>query len=730
MASDRLHEEGRRVVCLGYIAMFLWHLFMVAARIVILVMFARAYGPYVAIVVGVHWIATLVWLLFERTNFCGDPTSRPPKRRIYFEVPFACVVSFIFLFVYFNVKDSASLVRSVIYHLLTSVETVVLASLFYAFFATLSYAPWLFGFSVGLYLVGVALVSVYYCAWHPNRTDNCYLIGVPKHCSCRGCCRRGDDNEDVIGNVDLPLRDSNTNSSGSEGGGGEERPSIRIHETVAADRQGGNTQMPNGQSNLLLPPAAVTSNYNRLDPAGGRSRYDGLYPATTSSPLSSGTIATSSVSQAGIPQQRRSSTPGGGGPQEFIVPQSTAADLGLPYYYSSTNVRRSQSHNQPRPRRTTWFRDERRNSDFPLTSTPYSHSGFHYPSVLGGGEMSSSDFAITRQQWMYPKIFPAYQYQDQPPHAFTGSNRPLPGSSWSGIESSATGATVGSGQRLHSSHFNSCGSRTSTPYPSVQVNVIQDSMTEEIDHAAPQRISGNFSKFSPHTSQYNSGYRNSGYRYSSSSHNLRASTSNLPPSRPESVQSRASNGHTHQNGDPSYYLRPHNEGSRRYESGWNARRSSPHSRSGSCTPKQSPYLPRRGNRHFSNPLFPNDPLLQYTQLYTTHSSPHSIRRSQSGAGPHHQVSSAGGNSARHSAGNYSEHSGISQGREIHTENRPCGSGSGSGSGDCDGVSLPLSGISEPTLDACDSHVTIGMVASSNSPHFTSFSVHSDRGTLV
>ena len=57
------------------------------------------------------------------------------------------------------------------------------------------------------------------------------------------------------------------------------------------------------------------------------------------------------------------------------------------------------------------------------------------------------------------------------------------------------------------------------PYPSVQANVIQNSMTE-IDQATPQRISGNSSKFSPHTSQYNSGYW-----YSSSSHDLRASIS-------------------------------------------------------------------------------------------------------------------------------------------------------------------------------------------------------------
>ena len=105
-------------------------------------------------------------------------------------------------------------------------------------------------------------------------------------------------------------------------------------------------------------------------------------------------------------------------------------------------------------------------------------------------------------------------------------------------------------------------------------------------------------------------------------------------------------------GDSSYYLYSHNDGSRRYESGQNARRSSLHSRSSRCNQKQSPYLPRHGNKHFSNPLFPNDPLLQYTQLYTTHSSPYPIRRSQSGAGPYYQVGSAAGdNSVRHSVGN-------------------------------------------------------------------------------
>ena len=117
-------------------------------------------------------------------------------------------------------------------------------------------------------------------------------------------------------------------------------------------------------------------------------------------------------------------------------------------------------------------------SDFPFTSTPYSHSAFPYLSVLGGGEMNSSDFPITIKTAVdVPKGFPG-----------------LPVSS-----PAATCLLVPAGMRMRP-----------VLYPSVQVNIIQDSMTK-IDHAAPQRISGNSSKFSLHTSQYNSGCRYSAH---------------------------------------------------------------------------------------------------------------------------------------------------------------------------------------------------------------------------
>lgn len=202
--SDRLHAERRRVVIPAYIITFLWHLFVIPSRIFALVLFAAAYGPYVSVVIGVHWGAAIIWTLAERTNFCGDLSTTPPRKRYFFEVPFVGVVSFIFIFIYFNVRDGSTMVRIIVYHLLTSVETLLLSALFYVAYPSLPFSPWVFGLSVSAYGIGIAFMFLYYVAWHPNRTDDCFLcLGCPKSCDCCQCL--SDKGELHLGNVDLPL---------------------------------------------------------------------------------------------------------------------------------------------------------------------------------------------------------------------------------------------------------------------------------------------------------------------------------------------------------------------------------------------------------------------------------------------------------------------------------------------------------------------------------------------
>ena len=195
-----------------------------------MVLFAVAYGPYIAVVVGVHWGAAIIWTLAERTNFCGDLSTTPPKKRYLLELPFVGVVSFIFLFIYFNVRDGSTMVRIIVYHLLTAVETLLLSALFYVAHPNLSLSPWVFALSVSSYGLGVAFMFLYYAAWHPSRTEDCFLcIGCPKSCECCPCF--SDKGELHLGNVDLPLdgegrmespRDEERRSRGDIEG--EERP--------------------------------------------------------------------------------------------------------------------------------------------------------------------------------------------------------------------------------------------------------------------------------------------------------------------------------------------------------------------------------------------------------------------------------------------------------------------------------------------------------------------------
>lgn len=233
IGSDRLHSNSRRVVFPAYVTTFFWHFFVVPSRVASLALFAVAHGPYIVVVIGVHWMVAAAWTLFERTNLCGDHTKTPKKRRLHLEIPFVIVLSFIFTFVYFNLREGSTLTRIVTYHLATSVETIIIASLFYIYLPSLGFAPWAFSFTVGGYTLGMSFMALYYAAWHPKRTTDCFRIGLPHACDCCKVFHKSD--RGGMGNVDLPLdnvgRQSSTpstcsgptcsnNNSGTSAGGG------------------------------------------------------------------------------------------------------------------------------------------------------------------------------------------------------------------------------------------------------------------------------------------------------------------------------------------------------------------------------------------------------------------------------------------------------------------------------------------------------------------------------
>ena len=216
-SSDRLHCDTRRVVLMGHLTCFLWHACMTAARICALAVFTVGFGPYVVVVVSIHWLASVLWMAYEKTDFCGDITVRPQKRRTSLEVLFIMIISFVFLFIFFNVKNGPTLSRIVVYHVATCVETLIIVAVYYGVYAYSPASPLLFCWSFGLYVLGLCLMGLFFGVWHPSRTEDYSYVGVPRNCSSFSCCCSGKDKDeeaaDGIGNVDLPLNLTSNSSS-------------------------------------------------------------------------------------------------------------------------------------------------------------------------------------------------------------------------------------------------------------------------------------------------------------------------------------------------------------------------------------------------------------------------------------------------------------------------------------------------------------------------------------
>lgn len=606
IASDRLHCEKRRIVLPAHFASFFWHAFLVPARIVALSLFALAYGPYITIIIGIHWIASIIWTFFEKTNFCGDLTTTPPKKRLHLEIPFVIVVSFVYTFLYFNVRDGSTMSRIIIYHILTSVETLIISALFYVAYPNLVFAPWIFAFTVSFYILGVAFMALYYAAWHPGRTNDCFCLGIPHACDCCELFHKKASHS--IANVDLPL----------DGEG--ERASF------AVVRVGGmiyNQRMQERQQGT----------------AGEDSRNGSIHY----NPLSNLSALTESVSKYTIAQvanqSRLSRTPPyrghkvliGGEREEtrdnHVISRDTPTRVNNTSHHSSGH--NSILHPQNRNDRQTWLQRSR-------SERYYRHS-----TANAGREdiqkdrmpIPKSTSLSRRPDWRrsvghyLPSIRNNHRLSLTTPESFGITNHPhtLPSS-------------IGEDQ-------NRTGETSNTPI--LQINGVTRNRYEPMPYAVP--TSRRLPK-SHYPSSVPSSVPSSGPSSGPSSDPLVPGTSIEPcysvPGRNVSRKSSTSYSDTNYTDFSPYYLEYQNHyinvpmiatPSRhrslspiRYaQSGYGSRHGSPNSRSANCTPKQSPYTKKK-HRKSSNPLHTRDAMQEFTQLYNTSSpslSPARYRRS-------------------------------------------------------------------------------------------------------
>ena len=141
-----------------------WRLTMVASRIVTLVLFASVYKSWILLVIGLHWIAMTVWIVYQKPTFCNKRSDSRILRLM-----FPVVIGFIYVFCFFNVKAGFTRTRLVFFYVLMLVENCALMGAWLPYrheYGVVFVAAVVMVF--GGYLIGILALLLYYQCYHPS----------------------------------------------------------------------------------------------------------------------------------------------------------------------------------------------------------------------------------------------------------------------------------------------------------------------------------------------------------------------------------------------------------------------------------------------------------------------------------------------------------------------------------------------------------------------------------
>ncbi|KAG5194312.1 hypothetical protein JEQ12_013109 [Ovis aries] len=141
----------------------LWRMGMVGARVLSLVLFFRAYGVWVLVVTGAHWLVMTFWLVAQQSDIV-DSTCR---WRL-----FNLLVGAVFILCYLNLWDGPSRNRMATFYTVMLLENIILVLLATDFLQGASWTS--LGAIAGVlsgFLIGSVSLVLYYSLLHPKSTD-------------------------------------------------------------------------------------------------------------------------------------------------------------------------------------------------------------------------------------------------------------------------------------------------------------------------------------------------------------------------------------------------------------------------------------------------------------------------------------------------------------------------------------------------------------------------------
>ncbi|XP_077991539.1 XK-related protein 6-like [Glandiceps talaboti] len=158
-------DDKENISYVGIVFQMTWRLFTVAARVIALALFASIFLWAVFIIVIVHWLGMTLWLVVQKTEFCGTGVE---------EILFDGVIGIVYIFCFFNMKEGRTRYRMATFYCIIFVENSFLIGLWYwqkeeDYVYTI---PALF-FVWGGFVIGIFCMILYYLCCHPTGNIQC-----------------------------------------------------------------------------------------------------------------------------------------------------------------------------------------------------------------------------------------------------------------------------------------------------------------------------------------------------------------------------------------------------------------------------------------------------------------------------------------------------------------------------------------------------------------------------
>ena len=174
LREDRDGRSG--LSCTALLLMFLWHVFIIASRVLALALFTAQFTYWVAVLAGAHvfiMLPLILWLRCqsgqnEQRKQSRDVSNRSNKCNQLFNV----MMIALYLFTYVNLQEGHSRLYYNCYYVIVYCENCIMIVTWYVFSDT--EMKWYVLGAILLvivgFLIGVAFQLIYYYCAHPNNS--------------------------------------------------------------------------------------------------------------------------------------------------------------------------------------------------------------------------------------------------------------------------------------------------------------------------------------------------------------------------------------------------------------------------------------------------------------------------------------------------------------------------------------------------------------------------------